>query len=226
MKTLVKNKNISQEAKSKKRGKTWVFVVIFLVLLAASVHFLGNFSNSLSGNADKNLQKSRFEALQNKILAKESLSDNEKAEFCQLLFQIKGYSFENCAEKTDAEWYFLLTYRAKVGTSNHNDYRKTFFEQNPTLKGKVVVHHAVEQKILTQYQNVFTPSEIHSLENLRGIEFSQNNKLHLSEIRREWNQFYDKNKYATKEQILIFATEMDLKYGHLFTPKTPKHEIF
>ena len=55
---------------------------------------------------------------------------------------------------------------ATLGFSTSNNYKKTFFTAYPELEGQVVVHHAVEQQVLTRY-NIFSKSEIHSLENLR-----------------------------------------------------------
>lgn len=57
-----------------------------------------------------------------------------------------------------------------------------------------------------------------SLENLRGIPKSLNSALHLSEIRKEWNRFYRTHPSATQQDLLDYATELDLKYGHLFDP--------
>jgi len=46
-------------------------------------------------------------------------------------------------------------------------YHTTFFNAFPKLKGKVVVHHAVEQQILKKYPGLFTKTEMHALDNLR-----------------------------------------------------------
>jgi len=107
---------------------------------------------------------------------------------------------------------------ATVGISTSDNYRKTFFEAYPELEGQVVVHHAVEQQVLTRY-NIFTKSEIHSLENLRGIPTELNSSLHLSDIRKEWNKFYRTNASPTKQMILDKATEVDNIYGSQFLPK-------
>lgn len=78
-----------------------------------------------------------------------------------------------------------------LGRATTTDYRKTFFDAHPELRTEtLVVHHAVEQRMLKKYPDLFDPLEIHSLENLRGIPFDQNRVLHLSEIRKDWNQFY------------------------------------
>lgn len=107
---------------------------------------------------------------------------------------------------------------ARFGNAVSNDYRATFFAANPTLEGQVVVHHAVEQQVLTRYPGVVSEAEMHSLENLRGIPKSLNSDLHLSQIRREWNQFYRQNPAPTQEQLLQKATEIDNRLGSQFNP--------
>jgi hypothetical protein len=42
--------------------------------------------------------------------------------------------------------------------------------------------------------------------------------LHLSQIRREWNQFYRQNAKPSPQQLLDKATEIDAKFGSLFKP--------
>ncbi|WP_185761808.1 hypothetical protein [Xanthomonas phaseoli] len=108
---------------------------------------------------------------------------------------------------------------ATLGYSQSFNYRATFFEANPGLEGNVVVHHAVEQQVLTRYPGVAAPEQIHSLENLRGIPKEVNSDLHLSTIRREWNKFYRETPNATLPQLLRKATEIDSKYGSQFNPK-------
>lgn len=107
---------------------------------------------------------------------------------------------------------------ATFGRATSTNYRGTFFKANPGLEGKVVVHHAVEQQVLTRYPGAVTEEQIHSLENLRGIPNEVNSDLHLSQIRREWNQFYRQTPNATQEQLLQKATEIDTKYGSKFNP--------
>jgi hypothetical protein len=109
-------------------------------------------------------------------------------------------------------------YRATVGNALTNNYRKTFFEAYPELEGKVWVHHSIPQIVLKRYPGLFTESEIHSLENLRGIPNELNSELHLSKIAKEWTQFFSANPNATRQQLLQKATEIDLKYGRFFKP--------
>ncbi|MCD0442250.1 hypothetical protein LO763_01245 [Glycomyces sp. A-F 0318] len=113
-------------------------------------------------------------------------------------------------------------WRATVGKATSHDYKANFFGKHPHLKGKVVVHHAVEQQIMKRYPGRFTASELHSLQNLRGIPKGQvNSRVHLSEIRKEWNQFYKDHPNATRQQILDHATKVDLKLGSNFNPSVP-----
>lgn len=109
--------------------------------------------------------------------------------------------------------------RARFGTSTSTDYKRTFFTAHPGTEGDVVVHHAVEQQTLRRYPGVVSESEMHSLDNLRGIPKGEiNNRVHLSQIRKEWNRFYKANPSPTQDQLLDFATKIDDKFGHLFNP--------
>lgn len=108
---------------------------------------------------------------------------------------------------------------AKFGHTDSFDYKKTFFDAHPGVKGKVVVHHAVEQQAARRYPGAgITPNEMHSLENLRGIPKGDNNSMHLSHLRKEWNRFYRNNPNATRQDLLEFATKLDVKYGSEFDP--------
>jgi hypothetical protein len=109
-------------------------------------------------------------------------------------------------------------YSATLGSAISTNYRNTFFAAHPELQGAVVVHHAIEQQVLTRYPGVVLEAEIHSLQNLRGIPNALNSDLHLSKIRREWNAFYRTHPNATKEELLEKATEIDLEYGSQFLP--------
>ena len=53
---------------------------------------------------------------------------------------------------------------ASFGSAASNNYRATFFAAHPELEGQVVVHHAVEQQVLTRYPGVVSEAEMHSLE--------------------------------------------------------------
>ncbi|MBM7770601.1 hypothetical protein JOD54_000805 [Actinokineospora baliensis] len=110
---------------------------------------------------------------------------------------------------------------ATFGSSTSTNYRKTFFDEHPGLKGQVWVHHAVERQSADIYPNAgLTDAEIHSLQNLRGIPKGEtNNTVHLSKLRKAWNRFYDENPNATKQDLLDFATKMDDKYGDQFKPR-------
>lgn len=60
---------------------------------------------------------------------------------------------------------------------------------------------------------------MHSLENLRGIPKGDvNNRVHLSQLRKEWNRFYRDNPNPSKQDLLDHATKLDKKYGSEFDP--------
>jgi len=107
-----------------------------------------------------------------------------------------------------------------VAKQASNDYRTTFFTQHPELEGKVVVHHGVEQQVLKRPEtmDLFTKEEINAYNNLRGIPKEINSDLHLSTIRKEWNEFYRENPFPSKEDLLAKSREIDMKYGKLFNP--------
>lgn len=112
---------------------------------------------------------------------------------------------------------------AAFGTSTRRDYRKTFDEYHPEYESQEkVVHHAVEQVVLTKYPGVVAPEEIHSIENLRGIPAEVNSEIHLSEIRKMWNRFYKEQRRRgvppTKQEMLDWASHIDQTLGHHFVP--------
>jgi hypothetical protein len=107
---------------------------------------------------------------------------------------------------------------ASFGESTSTNYKKTFFEANPETQGNVVVHHAVEQQVQKRYPDLVSDSELHSLENLRGIPKEINSDVHLSKIRKEWNRFYRENPSPTQQQLLEKATDIDNQFGNQFTP--------
>ncbi len=117
---------------------------------------------------------------------------------------------------------------AILGTSNTTNYRSTFFNSFPNFNwqgNNFNVHHAIEQDLLEPsniFYGIFTESEIHSLQNLRGISGEINSQLHLSQIRLAWNDFYNQfplgTPLPTKQQFLDKATEIDIMFGNLFTP--------
>ncbi len=60
--------------------------------------------------------------------------------------------------------------------------------------------------------------QIHRLENLRGIPKDINADVHLSKIRKIWNQFYKTHPTPTIEELKQQAAEIDKQFGHLFNP--------
>ncbi|MFC9684808.1 DUF6531 domain-containing protein [Streptomyces sp. NPDC056948] len=111
---------------------------------------------------------------------------------------------------------------ATVGKNGKSTYRKTFFNANPAQQGKpLVIHHAVEQQAFKRYPGVFRKDEINSVENLRGIPKKINSTVHLRDIRKEWNSFYNSNPTTTpttKQDLLDKATDIDNKFGKQFDP--------
>ncbi|MBQ0925608.1 putative T7SS-secreted protein [Saccharopolyspora endophytica] len=113
--------------------------------------------------------------------------------------------------------------KARFGWSDRigrDAYRANFFDANPDLKGKVWVHHAVEQQAMKkQYPELdISPNEMHSLDNLRGIPKEINGDVHLRKIRSEWDEFYIDNPNPSKQDLLDKATEIDNRFGHQFNP--------
>lgn len=103
----------------------------------------------------------------------------------------------------------------KVGSEKA---RNTFFAVHPQLRGRVRVHHAVEQQVLHRFPGIFGEDQMHLMGNLRGIPTDLNNDLHLRQIRAEWDDFYGNNPNPTRQQLLDKAAEIDAKYGHKFVP--------
>lgn len=55
-----------------------------------------------------------------------------------------------------------------------------------------VIHHAIEQQVLKRFKGVFTRAEINSISRFRAIaKGTYNARVHLSKIRRLWDQMYD-----------------------------------
>lgn len=138
------------------------------------------------------------------------------------LFKESGIAAEHTVQrlKYAEKDAFIEKPIATLGRAATTDYTKTFFDAHPNLKGEVVVHHAIEQQALKRYPGILSEDELHSLENLRGIPRDRNSDLHLSQIRREWDQFYRENpaNTVTKQKLLDKASEIDFKYGYLFKP--------
>ncbi|MFE6767210.1 hypothetical protein [Streptomyces sp. NPDC057689] len=107
-----------------------------------------------------------------------------------------------------------------VGSTADHKYKRTFFNEHPELKGKVVIHHAIDQQVLKRYPGLFSADEIHSLENLRGIPKGDiNSRVHLSDIRVSWNEFYRTHPNPTRQDVLDHVTHVDDKVGNLFSPR-------
>jgi pretoxin HINT domain-containing protein len=102
----------------------------------------------------------------------------------------------------------------------HNDcYRQTFKAANPGVDmSDIVVHHAIEQQVIKRYPELFTKAEINAIDNLRGIPKAINNDVHLSQIRKAWNEFYRNHPNATREEVIAEMNRLDEKFGSQFNP--------
>ena len=71
------------------------------------------------------------------------------------------------------------------------------------------VHHSIPQK----YSDLFEGSDvnIHDNANLRGVSQS----VH-QEVTNEWTSWSADNSDPTAEQVLDFASEIDVSYGDFF----------
>jgi hypothetical protein len=108
--------------------------------------------------------------------------------------------------------------RARVGWTEDFNYRRTFAKAHPDVKD-VWVHHAVPQNVLTRYPGLFKPQEIHSAENLAGVPGGRiNQDIHLSEIRRSWDDFYRTHAAPSRQDVLDHASRIYLKVGVFFSP--------
>jgi hypothetical protein len=128
---------------------------------------------------------------------------------------VKVYNFEV------AEWhtYFVGMWVMLV----HNAcYKKVFFDIFPHLKGKVVVHHAIPQRVFKKWGHLFDEAQKHAFENLRGIPKELNSDLHLRKIHGEWRRFYEKFESnginPAKADVEDFVKYIDSKFGSLFNP--------
>jgi len=203
---------------------------LIVLLLSSCIYLYSTLPDSSNKNKEelteqvkKINEEASFQNLANKVLAKKELSKYESEQFCELLQRLRGVYISDCGNLSSIEFYQLLLknsifYKASVGYSSRKDYRKNFFEVYPELKGLVIVHHAIEQDIINKYPGLFTISEIHSLENLRGVPKNQNSLLHLSQIRKIWNKFYRETPQPSRSQIIDKATEIDNLFGNQFKP--------
>jgi len=116
---------------------------------------------------------------------------------------------------------------ARIGTSSTNDYLQTWRNAFPNLQGGGFnVHHSIEQQVLNKWPDLFSESELHSIQNLRGISGEINPDIHLSRIRKEWDKFYDNyppgGTIPTRQDVLDYATHIDNLLGNNFSPPVRK----
>jgi hypothetical protein len=110
------------------------------------------------------------------------------------------------------------------GAAPRQDYAKTFRQHYANYNDQIgQVHHAVEQDVLTRYPGVVTDSEMHSLQNLRGIPTGPvGTDLHQSKLRMAWDMFYQQmeamGRAPTKTELLNQARRVDDMFGGQFVP--------
>lgn len=118
-----------------------------------------------------------------------------------------------------------LKYVEDIKVPKFGNYFATVNSFNPNFKAHFTevgdqigdVHHAVPQWVLTRYQHLgLTPSQIHSLENLRGIP--NNGTLDHPTITNYWEAFYNTNPNANYDEVIQYAKFIDDEFGHLFIP--------
>ena len=100
--------------------------------------------------------------------------------------------------------------------NNYAERFKLFFSE---VRDQIFqVHHAIPQFVWRNRPNILSESELHSLENLRGIP-KDNPDFHQT-ITNRWAQFYADfpDLDFTSEQVFNFAKAIDDEFGHLFIP--------
>jgi len=101
-------------------------------------------------------------------------------------------------------------YFATENTFNPN-FKSRFSDVQDQIKA---VHHAVPQKVKNTY-GLLNDTELHSLENLRGIPVNDN--FH-QELTNKWTQWYTQHPGFTLQDALNYAKQLDDQYGHRFVP--------
>ena len=128
------------------------------------------------------------------------------------------------AQRASENLEWLRKGNTGFGIAPRADYAKTFRQYYANVSSDVAqVHHAVEQQVLTRYPGLVTETELHSLENLRGIpRGADGTNLHQSLLRQEWDMFYraveESGRTPTRQDLLDFAKKVDDKYGSRFVP--------
>lgn len=109
----------------------------------------------------------------------------------------------------------------------YQNHRTVFFAYYQYLKkyeGTIEVHHAIEQRVKTDYPGLFLNDEItYAIENLRGICGDEaKSELHRRVIYFMWSAFYSYHKYfdipATREDCIWYCREIDYLIGDEYYP--------
>src|SRR5262249_25636149 len=110
------------------------------------------------------------------------------------------------------------------GEASRADYRTTYKISYGLTDADIgQVHHAVEQQLLTKWSTLnISASEIHSLENLRGLPPGQAGRDLHQLITNDWENWIRDweaaGKVPTREDVLSMAKTIDDDFGYLFIP--------
>ena len=140
--------------------------------------------------------------------------------------RVLGEVTAEIAERARANLQNLKRGDVGFGSATTQDYAATYRKHYAQYDSEIgQVHHAVEKQVLTKegYENLLTPEQVHSLENLRGIPRGQPGwDIHQGEIRKIWNDFYTQfemlGRPPSVPELLRQAKMIDDSYGHLFIP--------
>ena len=127
----------------------------------------------------------------------------------------------------------IATIYSDSNLSNSNYYRALYSFEHPEVKmDEVVVHHSLEQQILNRYPGVFTQEEVlKDPLTFRGIPKELNIDLHNRQIRKIWDEAYDKINSTLRQnanwsdiekksfiQRVVYDTRdyIDSQFGYLF----------
>ncbi len=142
----------------------------------------------------------------------------------------KPISAEKAAEKlgvTKQELHKLTDKQLEIRGFERIEagYRRLFFKAYPELKNTdIVVHHALPQKLLEKYPDLFKAKEVNSIAFLRGIPPTalKDGKPVHDLITQRWERFLFPGRKITREQVLAELESIDKDFGLYFKPPKGK----
>jgi len=199
------------------RSRFFLTMVFLLVCFAGGIRV--QVSDLLSGFAEPGIVPMGWVRAGDLVPGDHLLGEDGQEVAVESIRQTEDYEKVYNLRVADNHTYFVGGDGWGFNVWVHNaNYRRTFFKQNPNLKGNVVVHHRIEQQVLKNYPNLFTIEELNTIGNLRGIPKDLNNQLHNSFIRRAWDRFHINNPNASAEEIINYADIIDSFVGGHFLP--------